>query len=305
MQISLNCIAVLLSRQDDAEAVLFDMRVIPVPEYAMYSGSVSMLEYVVSGLLRAMGRTPVLYSQSMHTYYPEEVGKPPDEKVLAKHLEHGKGSGCQLVAAIALSQLAALPDMQGLPNHNGVLNRGPFREILHRVGLLQHLLWLFTLQWDGRMRDKVNATVSYGMMVLVSPGQKLPLCVLRSIVSCFSTQMDQTLNHPKNLQLLCFSMWTLCQNSANANKLLAKAKGLDCAIRAVHQLFIIIDSWETKGSPFPNTVKEIAEGIEAAVLLLWCLLSRLIGKQHCASTSSSSYFVASPATWWELPANSK
>lgn len=309
MQISLKCVATVVSSKDYAEAVLFDMRAFKAPEYAEgCDQSESILGYIVAGLLHAMGREPLLRSASSHMHdNPENMKKPPaDTPRVSKHLEPENGSKCQLLAAVALVQLAALPDKHCLPDPLRAWNRGPFREILCSVGLQEHLLWLRELQWEDSLRSDVDAIVAYGTMILSTPGQPLSLHLLLGITGCLKSQIVHKQSVPKDLQLLCFAMWTLCQNPVNLKNVWNAAGGIECCIRVLKTFFdlVAILETQTRQAGIYLDVLEVAQGIEAAVLLLWRLTAGWIGDQQTAACMSSC-FVSSTTTWWELPMKSK
>eukprot|EP00892_Ulva_mutabilis_P004851 jgi/Ulvmu1/2738/UM014_0195.1 len=306
LTMSVKCVAVILTRQDHAEAVLFDMRVLALPEYARFKdGPVSILEYVISGLLRAMGRAPIIPSGPGNDQtYIEQLGKVASAQALCPP-ELGTGNHCQLLAAMALSQLAAMPDKHDLPSIAKTRNRGPFRELLHNVGLLQHLVWLHMLKWEDRMRADVSAVVAYGTMILCSPGQQLPLPMLQAIIACLKAQVDDINCQPQVLQQFCFAIWTLCQHSANTYVLLAHAEGIDAGVRVVKRLFVHLDGLGTDVPQISGGLEGTARAIEAAVLLLWRLLEQLTSTQRGASASRGSYFISSPTTWWEFPVNTQ
>lgn len=309
MQISLKGMATVMSSSYYAEAALFDMRSFTAPEYAEgCDHSESLLGYIVTGLFHAMGREPLLSSASSHLHDNPGNMKRPSAKAprVSKHLEPEKGNKCQLLAAVALVQLAALPDKHCLPDPLKVWNRGPFREILCRIGLQEHLLWLCDLHWEDSVRSDIDAIVAYGTMILSTPGEVLSLHLLQRITSCLKSQIERKEIVPKDLQLLCFAMWTLCQNPINLKNVWNATGAFECCVGVFKSFFNLLASLEAtpKHDEINLEVLEVAQGIEAAILLLWRMAAGSIADQQSAACMPSC-FVASFTTWWELPMRSK
>lgn len=318
MQLCLKCVLLVLSSQHQAEPVLLDMRRFVATDQE-FSSSGSILQYVVKGLVQAMRQPaaqcaacPQTASSSSSPVASDRSNAPEHENPKQQIPEAGHET--QLLAATALVQLAAFSDQHHLPNQNYERNRGPFREIMQNIGLQAHLLWMSQLNWEGPSQASLDAIVSYGTMILSSSGQELPVELLTGVLEYTTTKLTCEHCSPKTLQLLCFALWTMCQNSHNLKKLRfgndltnnSTHCGLDCCIQVLHHLFVLFSEWEAKGQLDATKVKEAAKTVEAAVLLLWRLLEDFMRDlQPACDSNCKSLFISSPTTWWELRFNNE
>jgi hypothetical protein len=230
-----------------------------------------------------------------------------------EHLSSGTHA-CQLAAAAALVTLALQPDKHPLPGGSAAQYRGPFRQVLADMGLVQHLLDLEKEPWTAPEDLKIARNLAAtGLLALAAPGTPLPRNQLQLISRHIAARAAAQELCVEEYQMLSGCLWLLLRSEDNLAYLLDTAPVLQTAadllrggVRGIMHAAPPPEAsgvaWDAQlAALLGGGMPSVGKGMELLVLALWKLLEAAALRRKVPGVNlDSSCFVRTNTAWWQL-----
>jgi hypothetical protein len=321
LQAVTKCLVLVCSSIPHCEDILFSM--VPVTMEEAPGHSSTLLEFLCTTLVHTMGYGvyrpgcwgPLLPKESsgdvseasFPVFMPVQIPSQRD------HLSKGPHA-CQLVAAAALVALALQPDKHPLPCGGSAQFRGPFRQLLVDMGLMQHLLDLEREPWHSPRHLKLAQNVTAaGLLSLSAPGTALPRNHLQLTARYLASRAAAEDVCVEECQLLSGCLWLLLRNQHNLAYLVdtspvlqTVAELLRGCVRFVMQAEAPPDAsvpWNVGAAAdlLGEQLPSVEKGMELLVLVLWRVLEVAAARRRVPDIDlESSCFARTNTAWWQL-----